>query len=253
MSPGNGAIQVFIRYLPLLILVVVWEAIARSGWISQAAMPSLESIARSWWRLVTSGDLWSNGSTSLFRYLIGIAAALTFSVPVGILMAYNHTVQVVVGPLIAMFYPLPKAALIPVLLLWFGLGEMSKIALIFLGCMLPIVLSAYNGARGMDRVLAWSARSLGASRAQVLWEIVLPAALPEILAGFRAALSLSFAFLIAAELTISRDGIGHLIGFLGESGVYEPMFAAIFTVAAFGFLVDRTFLAFMRRTLAWRA
>jgi len=149
-------------------------------------------------------------------------------------------------------YPMPKSALIPVMMLWLGLGAASKIASIFLGCLLPVVLSAYNGARGVDRVLIWSALAAGASRRAVLWEVVLPAALPEILAGTRNALALSFILMVSAEFVIGQHGLGYLISFLGEGGAYDAMFAGVLTVAAVGFFADRVYLAVMRRALAWR-
>jgi ABC-type nitrate/sulfonate/bicarbonate transport system permease component len=138
------------------------------------------------------------------------------------------------------------------MILWLGLGHASKIVLIFLGCMLPITISAFNGARGVEPVLIWSARSLGATRSEVLREIILPAAMPDILAGIRTALALSFVLLVSSELVIAREGLGYLIGWLGDGGVYSSMFAVVLTVAGLGFVADRAYLLFMKRRLAWR-
>jgi ABC-type nitrate/sulfonate/bicarbonate transport system permease component len=118
--------------------------------------------------------------------------------------------------------------------------------------MLPVTLSAFNGARGTDEVLIWSARSLGASRTRVLWEVVLPSALPELLSGIRTALALAFVLLVASELIVARSGLGYMIGWLGDGGAYAPMFAVVLTVAALGFAADRLWLCLMRRVLAWR-
>jgi ABC-type nitrate/sulfonate/bicarbonate transport system permease component len=101
-------------------------------------------------------------------------------------------------------------------------------------------------------VLIWSARSLGASRRQVLWEVILPAAMPEILAGVRTALALSFVLLVSSELVVAREGLGYLIGWLGDGGVYNAMFAVVLTVAGLGFIADRLYLMFMDWVLAWR-
>ena len=158
-----------------------------------------------------------------------------------------------VHPLIRLSFPLPKSALIPILVIWFGFGAGAKIASVFLGCLLPVVISAYNGARGVDQILLWSARAAGASRGETLRDIILPAALPEILAGIRNALGLSFVLLVAAELIIGQTGFGFLIGFLGDGGYYRGMFAAVLTVALIGFAADRCFLAWMAHQLRWRA
>jgi NitT/TauT family transport system permease protein len=167
-------------------------------------------------------------------------------------MAWYQPVRVVFNPLVQALYPMPKSALIPVMVLWLGFGSASKVVLIFIGCMLPVVLSAFNGARGTDEVLIWSARSMGASRTRVLWEIVLPSALPEILSGIRTAMAFAFVLLVATELIVARAGLGYMIGWLGDGGVYDAMFAVVLTVAFLGFAADRAWLLLMRRVLRWR-
>jgi ABC-type nitrate/sulfonate/bicarbonate transport system permease component len=156
------------------------------------------------------------------------------------------------NPLVEIFYPLPKSALIPVTALWLGFGDGSKILLIFLGCMLPVTLAAFNGARSSDQALVWSARSMGASRLRTLWDVVLPSALPEMLNGIRTALALTFVLLVSSELIVARSGLGYLIGFLGAGGVYDAMFAVVLTVALLGFFADRIYQLLMRRMLRWR-
>jgi ABC-type nitrate/sulfonate/bicarbonate transport system permease component len=161
-------------------------------------------------------------------------------------------VNVVAAPIVEVFYPLPKSALIPVTAIWLGFGDGSKILLIFLGCMLPVTLGAFNGARGCEQVLLWSARSMGASRLRVLWDVVLPSAMPELLNGVRTALALSFILLVSSELIVAQRGFGFLIGSLGANGSYEAMYAVVFTVAFLGFAADRLYLLVMARVLAWR-
>jgi NitT/TauT family transport system permease protein len=170
----------------------------------------------------------------------------------GIGMAWWRPLNVLLGPLVELFYPMPKSALIPVTVLWLGFGDASKILLIFLGCMLPVTIGAYNGARGCDPVLVWSARSMGASRLRALWDVVLPSAMPELLNGTRTALALTFVLLVSSELIQARKGLGYLIGFLGSGGIYDAMFAVVLTVALLGFLADRLYLMLMRRALIWR-
>jgi ABC-type nitrate/sulfonate/bicarbonate transport system permease component len=147
---------------------------------------------------------------------------------------------------------MPKSALIPVTALWLGFGDGSKILLIFLGCMLPVTLGAYNGARGCDRHLVWSARSMGANRLRVMWDVMLPSALPELLNGVRTALALSFILLVSSELLVARQGLGYLIGYLGADGYYSRMFAVVLTVAFAGFAADRAYQALVVRVLRWR-
>jgi NitT/TauT family transport system permease protein len=240
------------RYAPLLVLALAWEAVPRLGLVSPAALPPLSAVLRAWSELLLGGDLVGNGASSLVNLVSGLAGAIVVGTAIGVLMAWYVPVETIVNPLIRCLYPLPKSALIPVLILWFGIGAASKIAAIFIGSLLPVTISAYNGARGVEETLVWSALASGASRARVLWDIVLPAALPEILAGTRTALGLSFILLVSSEFLIGHTGLGYLISFLGEGGVYDAMFAGVLTVAAFGFLADRLYLAAMRRLLVWR-
>ena len=149
-------------------------------------------------------------------------------------------------------YPLPKSALIPITIVWLGLGAASKVTLIFIGALLPIVVSTFNATRGIDHLLIWSARSAGAREPAILWEIVIPAALPEILSGIRVALALCFILVIAGELIFANDGIGYLISFLGESGDYSGMFAGVLAISIVGFFADRLFVLATRRTMVWK-
>jgi ABC-type nitrate/sulfonate/bicarbonate transport system permease component len=241
-----------VRYLPLLILALAWEAVARLGLVSSLALPPLSRVMGAFVDLVRDGDLVQNGLASLYRAGLGLGLAVVVGAALGIAMAWWRMLDALIGPLVEILYPMPKSALIPVTVLWLGFGDGSKILLIFLGCMLPVTLGAFNGARGADRVLIWSARSMGAGRLRVLRDVVLPSALPELLNGIRTALALAFILLVASELIVAQQGLGYLIGFLGSSGAYEGMFAVVLTVAMLGFVADRAYGVLMRRALQWR-
>jgi NitT/TauT family transport system permease protein len=241
-----------IRYLPLLILAFAWEAVARLGLVSSLALPPLSKVMAAWIDLVRDGELIRNGLASLYRAGPGLALAVALGTALGIAMASSRAFDALVGPLVELFYPMPKSALIPVTVLWLGFGDGSKILLIFLGCMLPVTLGAFNGARSAEAVLIWSARSMGAGRLRVLRDVVLPSALPELLNGIRTALALAFILLVSSELLVAQQGLGYLIGFLGASGAYEGMFAVVLTVATLGFAADRVYGLLMRRALQWR-
>jgi ABC-type nitrate/sulfonate/bicarbonate transport system permease component len=252
-SGASLSSNVFVRYAPLLILAAAWEAASRLHLVSSLALPPLSDVALAWVDLVRSGELFTNGLSSLYRTGAGLAWAIVAGTALGVVMAMWRPVDTVLGPLVEVFYPMPKSALIPVTALWLGFGDGSKILLIFLGCMLPVTIGAYNGARGSDRHLIWSARSMGASRLRMMWDVVVPSALPELLNGIRTALALSFILLVSSELIVARQGFGYLIGYLGANGSYEAMFAVVLTVAFIGFLADRVYQAVVERALRWRA
>ncbi|HEY1363593.1 MAG TPA: ABC transporter permease [Xanthobacteraceae bacterium] len=240
------------RYSPLILLAVGWELLTRAGLVSTLALPPLSDVAAAWIDLLKSGELVSNGAASLWRTAAGLFLAVVVGASLGIFMAWWRPVNVLLSPLVEMFYPMPKSALIPVTVLWLGFGNGSKILLIFLGCMLPVTIGAFNGARSSEQVLVWSARSMGASRMRMLWDVVVPSAMPEMLNGIRTALALSFILLVSSELIVAQQGLGHLIGFLGANGSYDAMFAVVLTVAFLGFAADRVYLLIMQRVLRWQ-
>jgi NitT/TauT family transport system permease protein len=244
--------SVLLRYLPLALLAIGWEVAARLELVSALALPSLGAVAEAWVDLVKDGELVTNGAASLYRAGMGLALSIVIGAALGIFMAWWRPLNVVLSPLVEIFYPMPKSALIPVTVIWLGFGDGSKILLIFLGCMLPVTIGAFNGARGSDRALVWSARSMGAGRLRMLWDVVVPSALPELLNGIRTALALSFILLVSSELIVAQKGFGYLIGFLGANGSYEGMFAVVLTVAFLGFAADRLYQLLMQRMLQWR-
>jgi ABC-type nitrate/sulfonate/bicarbonate transport system permease component len=242
----------FIRYLPLLLLALAWELASRLELVSSSALPSLSDVVIAWVDMIKDGELVSNGLASLYRAGAGLALSIVIGGVLGIGMAWWKPVNVLLSPIVEIFYPLPKSALIPVTVIWLGFGDGSKILLIFLGCMLPVTIGAFNGARSSEQVLVWSARSMGAHKLRMLWDVVVPSAMPELLNGIRTALALSFILLVSSELIVAQKGFGYLIGYLGANGNYDAMYAVVLTVAFLGFAADRLYLVITKRTLRWR-
>lgn len=246
-----GLLHTLWRFTPLLLLAAVWEAVSRFGLVSEYALPAFSDVVAAFSRLAEEG-LWEHTAQSLYRGGAGFVSAVVVGVLAGVLMAWYRPLHILLNPLLRCLYPMPKSALIPLTIMWIGLGDNSKITLIFIGCLLPVVLSAFNAARGVDQVLVWSARSMGANEREVLWQVVVPAAMPEILSGIRISLALAFILLVSGELIIANNGIGYLIDLLGEGGDYAGMFAGVVTISAIGFFADRGYVALTRRLLAWR-
>ena len=248
----QAIVRTALRYLPLLLLALGWEAIARLNLVDTSALPPLSKVATAWIDLIRDGELVTNGEASLYRGSVGLLLAVFGGGGLGLLMARWRLLDIFINPLVELFYPLPKSALIPVTVLWLGFGDGSKILLIFLGCMIPVTIGAYNGARGSDHALVWSARSMGANRLRMMWDVIVPSALPELLNGIRTALALAFILLVSSELIVSQQGFGYLIGYLGSTGSYEGMYAVVLTVAFLGFAADGIYQLFIQWLLAWR-
>src|SRR5689334_10840806 len=175
--------QFAFRYLPLVVLAIAWELAARLELVSSTALPPLSDVVSAGVDMIKDGELISNGASSLYRASAGLALSIVVGSIAGIGMAWWKPVNVLLAPIVEIFYPLPKSALIPVTVIWLGFGDASKILLIFLGCMLPVTIGAFNGARSSEQALVWSARSMGANRLRMLWDVVLPSAMPELLNG----------------------------------------------------------------------
>jgi NitT/TauT family transport system permease protein len=239
-------------YLPLLIVALLWEAATRLGVLSPKQLPPLSDVIAAGIELARNGDLVVNAVSSLRRAFLGFLLAVASGTTLGAAMALVPWIRMAVDPIVQIFYPLPKSALIPLVLVWFGLGDTSKTFLVFLGCLLPMILSTYNGLRGVDPLLGWSARSLGASRLEVIREVLLPAALPQILVGLRTTIAFMFLLMVTSELVIATNGLGFMIGAFGDQGSYAAMFAVILVVTALGFAADRFFLVLSDHLLRWR-
>jgi NitT/TauT family transport system permease protein len=239
-------------YAPLLLLALLWEALPRAGVVSAEFLPPFSAVMKALFGLWRSGDLMLNAEASLMRAAIGLLLAVLVGSALGAGMALVPWVYRGVDPIVQIFYPLPKSALIPLVLVWFGLGDRSKTFLVFLGCLQPMILATYNGLRGVDAILGWSARSLGATKLQVVREVMFPAALPQLLTGLRTALAFMFLLMVSSELIIATNGLGYLIGSFGDQGSYPEMFATIVVVTGLGFAADRMFLAVSEHLLRWR-
>jgi ABC-type nitrate/sulfonate/bicarbonate transport system permease component len=236
----------------LLLLAAAWELLARAHLFSSSSLPPLSDVLGAWIDMIRDGELTSNGAASLYRAAVGLMISIAVGTVLGVAMAWWKPVNVLLAPIVEIFYPLPKSALIPVTVIWLGFGDGSKILLIFLGCMVPVTIGAFNGARGSEQALVWSARSMGASRLRMLWDVVVPSAMPELLNGIRTAIALSFILLVSSELIVAQKGFGYLIGYMGANGSYDAMYAVVFTVAFLGFAADRIYQMFVQRMMAWR-
>lgn len=239
------------RAAPVLLLLLVWEAATRTGLVDPAFLPTVTSILAALADLLRGGEVAQNLGVSLFRTFAGLGLATAAGVLLGLGMAVSPALESLVGPLVAVTYSLPKSALVPLFLLWFGIGSTTDIAAVFLACLLPVLVHTYHGVRGVPAVLVWSARAMGTPPRRLLLRVLLPAALPAVLTGTRIALGFSWVLTISAEMIASTDGIGKLTFMYGENGAYPYMFASIGVVVALAFAADRGYLALMRRALRW--
>jgi NitT/TauT family transport system permease protein len=188
---------------------------------------------------------------SLRRMAIGFGLAVAVSIPLGLIMGRSRAVASFFNPLLMVIYPVPKAALMPIIMLWLGVGETAKILVIFLAVSLPVIYHSFEGARAVEEKMLWSGAAMGLSAAQRLMRIVLPAALPEILTGCRTGLVLALITMITSEMIARQSGAGNILFNALDMGQYDTVFAMIMIVGAMGIGLDAAFETLRARLVRW--
>lgn len=240
----------------LLVVIGVWWLVTALQLVTPLFLPPPQQVLQK--LLMIAGPsgfmdatLWQHLAASLTRILIALLAAVAIGVPVGIFMGLNETVRGILDPLIELYRPVPPLAYLPLMVIWFGIGETSKILLIYLAIFAPVAMSALAGVKSAQQVRLRAARSLGANRWQVLWYVVLPGALPEILTGLRIGLGVGWSTLVAAELIAATRGLGFMVQSAGEFLATDVVLAGIAVIALIAFLLELGLRALQRRLTPW--
>lgn len=238
------------EWAPLIIVGALWEA-ASGRLVDERMFPPPSEVLYQVYTQFAHEDLFNQLGISLYRVAVGLGLSITVGVMLGIGMARLRSVENFFDIFLAMLYPIPKAGLVPLAILWFGRGTDMAIFIIFLACLLPIVLNSYNAALAVDQSLIWSAKMMGTSDRQLLWKIILPDAIPQIMTGVRQSIPIAFIALTGAEFLGSPDGVGAVIIFENQLGNYSRAFAAIVVISATAFLALQLFDRLQHRVIKW--
>jgi len=214
-------------------------------------MPPLGVVLDRLLEYLQNGLLWEHGIVTLTRGFLGFAIALVVGVTLGILMARQPIVERTLEPLLAATFPIPRIALYPILILMFGFGAWSKIALVALECVYPITYNTYGGAQNVDRDLIWTARNAGVSRFTLVKSVILPAALPSIMAGVRTAVPIMLVVIILTELLGESQGLGFLVRSAGANFESDGALAVLLFLGLLGFVFDRLVVFLTRVMVFW--
>jgi ABC-type nitrate/sulfonate/bicarbonate transport system permease component len=237
--------------LPLIVLVLGWEALSRGGVVSTFLLPPLSAVLQRVWDDALSGDLTINLGMTLYRALTGFAIAGIGGVTLGILMTRNKFIGWFFDPIVSVGFPMPKIAFLPIFMLWLGLYDVSKISMATFNAIFPVIVATIAAAEGIDRQLLWSARSLGASERQLLREIILPAALPQIMTGLQVALPVSMIVTIVTEMLMGGQGLGGAMIAASRFADSPGVFAGIVEIAIAGLCLVKGIALLRRRLLIW--
>jgi len=239
------------KFISPLLLLVVWEIAVRAGWLDPRLIAPPSIVFAELWRLTVSGELGAALFVSLRRVILGFSLASVLGVTIGAFMARSRVMEAALDPLIELFRPVSPLALFPLFILWFGIGEVSKIFIIAFSCVFPIILNTYSGVRGIDASLFRASRSLGASPWEIMRTIVLPGSLPQIFTGLRIGWGIALIVIVAAEMIGAVGGIGYMVLDAQQTFRVPRVFATIFVIGALGLLTDLGFRELRRRMLPW--
>lgn len=237
--------------VPVALVLLAWQVGSRAGLIDQTFFPAPTECLEALVRLVSTGELLPNFGITLRRILLGFLLGVIPATLLGIAMGRSRWVRVLLDPLIAITYPIPVVAILPLLLVIFGTGGRPIIVLAGIISFFPAVVNAMSGVLQVDERLILMARNMGASRQQVLWKIVLPAALPSIFAGIRLAAGLALLGTIAGEFLAASDGIGSMTWRYWQIYQIDNMYATLAVIAAMGFVLTTVTLRVQRRFFGW--
>ena len=251
LSSVNG-----ISTLTLIALLLVWWSTTTAGLIAPLFLPSPQAVLGKFWQVSTSGfmdsTLWQHLAASLGRVVCALLAAVVLAIPTGIAIGLSRIAQGMLDPLIELYRPVPPLAYLPLIVIWFGIGELSKVLLIFLAIFAPIAIATAGGVRQVSQNRLRAAQSLGATRWQLLRFVVLPSAVPDILTGIRIGLGTGWSTLVAAELVAATSGLGFMVQSAAQFLVTDVVILGIAVIALIAFALELSLRALSRRLAPWR-
>lgn len=238
-------------YQSIFILLIVWEVIAALGIMPERLFPSMFVVIGVAYDLALSPLLWDNLSVTMVRVLSGFTIAAVIGVPVGIMMSRFNLMNKLMQPMLSIGYPIPRVALYPILVFMLGIGSGSKIFLIVLECLFPIIINTYYGAIRVNHIYVWASLNMGANHFNMFWKVLLPATAPSIFTGLRIALPLALIISILTEMISSTEGMGYLLSFMSSSLVQENVLASVMLIAIVGYLMSVILDVIQKKFIFW--
>lgn len=234
------------------VLLLIWEAICRLGWVSPLYLPSPTGILIAGWELITQGDLIQSTGASLYRIILGYVIGASAGIVIGLLLGFSRWAEAIGSPILFSLYPIPKIALLPLIVLWLGIGELPKVTIIAFGVFFPVVINTFSGVKNIDPILIKAAVSFGSSRMNVIRKVILPGALPVIFAGLKLAAGTSLLLLVAAEMIAAQQGIGSMILHYGNLMLTSKLMVGVVVLSLLGLFFNRVLKWLETKLLPWQ-
>lgn len=236
---------------PLLLVVLLWEAISRLGLTRPLFLPSVPDVVRQFGAMFVSGDVIGPLALSLYRAAVGLALAVAGGVAIGLVMSRSRWAHWALDPLVSIGLPTPKIAFVPIFILWFGIDSLSKILLVAFTCFLPMVVATYHGALGVSRTVIWSAEAMGTSEARMLYRVILPACMPYVFSGIRVTTPVALITVFTAEMIAGGGGVGGNLMFAQRFFQTPTVFVDILVMLATGVVFDSILLRLRGWLIPW--
>lgn len=238
--------------VPFAILVLVWALLRQTGLINPGLLPSPLAVLARFWHGLLDGDLGINILMSLERVLAGLLIGTAAAVPVGFLIGWYRPVRRLIDPLINFFRALPPIALIPLVIVYLGIGEIAKIAILFYASFFAAVIVMYEGMAAISPIYIRVARTLGASDLEIFWRVMVPLTVPHMLVALRVALGVCWATLVAAELVAAQQGLGAMIQNASSFFDLNTIYLGIICIGALALLMDTILRKLSARLVSWQ-
>jgi ABC-type nitrate/sulfonate/bicarbonate transport system permease component len=247
----RAAARALASWAVILVLLLAWEVVARSGLVTAFMLPPLSDVIARIAHDATDGNLAENVALTLYRALTGFAIAAAGGIALGLAMSRSGGVRWFFDPLISVGFPMPKIAFLPIIVLWLGFYDVSKISMVVFDAIFPVVTATLAGLAGVERELIWSARNLGARERELLWQVMVPAALPQIMTGLQVALPIALIVAVIAEMKMGGYGVGGAMMTASRFADSRGVFAGIVEIAVIGYALVKGMALLRRRLLAW--
>ncbi len=251
---GRGQRELAWRVAPafsILLMFAAWEAASRSGIVTAFMLPEPLVVLGRIRTDALSGVLWINMGLTLYRAFAGFAIAAVLGIALGFAMARNRVAHWFFDPIVSAGFPMPKIAFLPIVILWLGLFDISKIVMVSLDAVFPVVTGTLVGIAGVERELVWSARNMGASERAVLRQVLFPAALPQIMTGLQVALPIALIVAVVTEMVMGGYGLGGAMMTAWRFANSAGVFAGLVEIAAVGYVAVKGMALLRRRLLLW--
>ncbi|QCR34525.1 ABC transporter permease [Lysinibacillus sp. SGAir0095] len=240
------------KSIVLIVLALIWEIAPRIGIVDRAFFPALTEVFGAWWEMIASGELWNHFSASIKRSTIGFILALVIAIPLGLLIGWYPLARDLLNPAFEVFRNTATLALLPVFMLLLGIGEISKVSIVFYACTFPILLNTIAAVKNVDPLLIKSASSMNVSSIKLFTKVILPASVPTMFTGIRMAGTGCILVLIAAEMIGAKEGLGYFITYAQYNFLIPEMYAGILSISVLGLFVNFGLGKLEKRFSRWK-